>query len=421
MARSTLSRSGIGVGFAAVVIVTASLVAVLAGQTPGGSIPMDGDDIAGAVTGPDGPEAGVWVVAETRDLPTRFIRSVVTDDAGRYLLPDLPPATYDVWVRGYGLVDSEKVRAEPGARLDLTAVPAPDAAAAAEYYPAQDWFALLEVPDPDEFPGTGPDGNGIAPNIESQGEWIRSVVNTDGCTGCHALGNKATREIPEGLGDFDSHLAAWDRRVQSGQAGAIMDARLAQAGRDRALAMYADWTDRIQAGEYPTTPPPRPRGVERNVVVTLWDWSDPEAYMHDLISADKRDPTVNANGPVYGAPENSTDDMPLVDPNTHVASVVPLQVRDADTPSSAATLPKASSPYWGDEVIWHSRSVAHSFAMDSRARVWIAARVRAAETPAFCQPGSNHPSAQAFPIERSNRQVQMYDPETGEVTTVNTC
>ena len=348
MARSVSSSSRIGV--AAVVVVTMSLVAVLAGQAPGRAIPMDGDDIAGVVTGPDGPEAGVWVIAETRDLPTRFVRIVVTDDEGRYLLPDLPPAAYDVWVRGYGLVDSEKMWAEPGARLDLTAVPAPDAAAAAEYYPAQDWFALLEVPAPDEFPGTGMAGNGISPDIESQGEWIRSVVNTDGCTGCHALGNKATREIPEALGDFDSHFAAWDRRVQSGQAGATMDARLAVVGRDRALAMYADWTDRIQAGEYPMTAPPRPRGVERNVVVTMWDWSDPEAYMHDLISADKRDPTVNANGPVYGAPENSTDDMPVVDPNTHVASVVPLQVRDADTPNSADTPPRMASPYWGEEA-----------------------------------------------------------------------
>ncbi|MCY4505936.1 MAG: carboxypeptidase-like regulatory domain-containing protein, partial [Acidobacteria bacterium] len=293
-----------------------SLAAILAAQAPGGAIAMDGDDIAGVVTGPDGPEAGVWVIAETRDLPTRFVRIVVTDDSGRYLLPDLPEAAYDVWVRGYGLVDSERVRAEPGETLDLRAVAAPDAMAAAEYYPAQDWFALLEVPAPDEFPGTGTDGNGISPDIESQGEWIRSVVNTDGCTGCHALGNKATREIPDALGDFDSHLAAWDRRVQSGQAGATMDARLAVVGRDRAPAMYADWTDRIQAGEYPAAAPPRPRGVERNVVVTMWDWSDPEAYMHDLISADKRDPNVNANGPVYGAPENSTDDMPVVDPNT---------------------------------------------------------------------------------------------------------
>ena len=60
--------------------------------------------------GPNGPEAGVWVIAETRDLPVRFIKIVVTDDQGRYVVPDLPKANYDIWVRGYGLVDSPKVK-----------------------------------------------------------------------------------------------------------------------------------------------------------------------------------------------------------------------------------------------------------------------------------------------------------------------
>ena len=419
MARTRYSLKSIAAMTVAVLAV--SLVALYAGQLPGAAVPMDTDDIAGVVTGPNGPEAGVWVIAETRDLPTRHIKIVVTDDEGRYLVPDLPHAAYDVWVRGYGLVDSEKVQAEPGEALNLTAVAAPDATAAAEYYPAQYWFALLQLPSPSEFPGTGPQGNGISPNVESQGEWIRSVINTDGCTGCHALGNKATREIPEGLGDFDSHIDAWERRVKSGQAGGNMDSRLSQVGRQPALAMYADWTDRIQAGEYPMAPPPRPEGIERNVVVSLWDWADSRAYMHDLISADKRDPNVNANGPVYGAPENSVDYMPVVDPTTHVASRVPLQVRDPLTPTTASTPPLMPSPYWRDEVIWDSQSVAHSFAMDRRARVWIAARVRPAETPAFCQAGSSHPSAQAFPIERSNRQMQLWDPETQEITTVDTC
>ena len=419
MARSIFSLRSIGVVTVAVLAV--SLVALLAGQPPGAAVPMDTDDIAGVVTGPNGPEAGVWVIAETRDLPTRHIKTVVTDDQGRYLVPDLPRAAYDVWVRGYGLVDSEKVQAKPGEALNLTAVAAPDAKAAADYYPAQYWFALLQLPAPSEFPGTGSQGNGISPNVESQGEWIRSVVNTDGCTGCHALGNKATREIPEGLGDFDSHADAWERRVQSGQAGANMEARFARVGREPALAMYADWTDRIQAGEYPMTPPPRPQGIERNVVVSLWDWADPRAYMHDLISADKRNPNVNANGPVYGAAENSVDYMPVVDPTTHVASRVALQVRDPLTPTTASTPPLMPSPYWRNEVIWDSQSVAHSFAMDRQARVWIAARVRPAETPAFCQSGSSHPSAQAFPIERSNRQMQLWDPETQEISTVDTC
>ena len=75
---------------------------------------IDGDDIGGVVTGPNGPEAGVWVIAETADLPTRYIKSVVTDDQGRYLIPDLPRASYEVFVRGYGLVDSAKVKSEPG-------------------------------------------------------------------------------------------------------------------------------------------------------------------------------------------------------------------------------------------------------------------------------------------------------------------
>ena len=419
MARQMFSLRSIGVVTVAVLAV--SLVALRAGQPPGAAVAMDTDDIAGVITGTNGPEAGVWVIAETRDLPTRHIKIVVTDDEGRYLIPDLPQATYDVWVRGYGLVDSEKIQAEPGEEINLTAVTAPDARAAAEYYPAQYWFALLQLPAPSEFPGTGPQGNGISPDVESQGEWIRSVINTDGCTGCHALGNKATREIPEGLGDFDSNVDAWERRVKSGQAGANMDTRLNQVGREPALAMYADWTDRIQAGEYPMAPPPRPHGIERNVVVSLWDRADPRAYMHDLISTDKRNPHVNANGPVYGAPENSVDYMPIVDPTTHMASRVPLQVRDPLTPTTASTPPLMPSPYWGEEVIWDSQSVAHSFAMDRRARVWIAARVRAAETPAFCQAGSSHPSAQAFPIERSNRQVQLWDPETREITTVNTC
>ena len=82
--------------------------------------------LSGVVNGPNGPEAGVWVIAETKDLPTKFAKVVVTDDKGRYVIPEMPSAQYQVWVRGYGLVDSEKVTAKPGQKLDLKAVPAPD-------------------------------------------------------------------------------------------------------------------------------------------------------------------------------------------------------------------------------------------------------------------------------------------------------
>src|SRR5215469_3108894 len=103
---------------------------------------IDSDDIGGIVRSAKGPEAGVWVIAETNDLPTRYIKIVVTDDQGRYVLPDLPKAKYKLWVRGYGLVDSKPVDGMPGANVELKAVPAPDAKAAAQYYPANYWWAL---------------------------------------------------------------------------------------------------------------------------------------------------------------------------------------------------------------------------------------------------------------------------------------
>ncbi len=406
---------------AVVGLVAVALGTVGAGQAPARAVAVDGDDIGGVVTGPRGPEAGVWVIAETTDLPTRLIKSVVTDDQGRYLVPDLPKGNYDVWVRGYGLVDSPKVKSAPGKVLALTAVPAPTPKAAADYYPAQYWLSMLQVPPKSDFPGTGPTGNGISPNIKSQGEWIRNIVSIDGCTGCHQMGNKATREIPTSLGTFASSKDAWDRRIQSGQAGGGMSNRFTQVGRPRALAMWADWTDRIAAGELPAAAPPRPQGKERNVVVTMWDWADPKAYLHDEIATDKRNPTVNPNGPIYGALEASADYMPVVDPKTNTATQVKLKVRDPKTPSEAQTPPAQPSAYWGEEVIWTSQSNAHSFAMDKQSRVWIAARIRQNQTPAFCQQGSNHPSAKAFPIAQSGRQMQMYDPKTKEVTTIDTC
>ena len=382
---------------------------------------MDADDIGGVVTGPRGAEAGVWVIAESTNLPTTLRKIVVTDDQGRYLVPDLPKGDYNVWVRGYGLVDSPKVPAAPGKALNLTAVPAPNAKAAAEYYPALYWFALMHLPPKSDFPGTGPTGNGISPNIKSQGEWIRQVVNTDGCTGCHQLGNKATREIPTSLGTFETSEDAWDRRIQSGQAGGAMSARFTQVGRTRALAMYADWTDQVAKGKLPAAAPARPQGRERNVVVSMWDWADPKVYLHDEIGTDKRNPTVNANGPVYGALEESADYMPVVDPARNTAAQIKLQVRDPKTPSQANNPPAQPSPYWGDEAIWTSQTTAHSLAMDGQARVWIAARIRPNATPAFCQQGSNHPSAMAFPIAQNGRQMQLYDPKTRQVTTIDTC
>src|SRR5262245_24697153 len=143
------------------VVSLASLLGVAPARLSAQStLAVDSDDIAGVVTGPNGPEAGVWVIVETTDLATKLAKMVVTDAQGRYVVPDLPKAKYKVWVRGYGLIDSTKVDGEPGQVLNLTAVPAPSAAAAAEYYPAIYWYSMIKVPDRGSFPGTGPNGNG---------------------------------------------------------------------------------------------------------------------------------------------------------------------------------------------------------------------------------------------------------------------
>ena len=415
-------------GMAAVafaVLLVPAPVGLNAQQSTGAAVRIDNDDIGGVVTSANGPEAGVWVIAETTDLPTKFAKIVVTDDQGRYVMPDLPKANYSLWVRGYGLVDSPKVKAAPGKILNLKAVVAPNEAAAAEYYPAIYWYSMLKIPDKSEFPGTGEKGNGMPTNLQSQGQWL-SGIKTLGCISCHQLGNKSTRTIPKELGHFNSSLEAWQRRVLSGQASEVMLRNLKDLEIQRALELFADWTDRIAAGELPKAKPSRPQGLERNVVITLWDWATPKAYLHDEIASDKRNPTVNANGLIYGSPEDSTDFMPILDPVRHRATEVKVPVRDSNTPdtmfiSTGGAIMYAPSPFWGTERIWNSQTSVHNPMFDEKERVWLTARIRPPANPAFCKKGSDHPSAKLFPVERAGRHLAIYEPKTKKFTLIDTC
>jgi hypothetical protein len=395
-----------------------TLVGADARQGGGTAIPIDNDDIGGVVTGSKGPEAGVWVIAETSDLQTRFVRIVVTDDRGRYLVPDLPKVKYRVWVRGYGLIDSPKVDAVPGKILNLTAVPAPTPRAAAEIYPAGYWYSLMKVPDKSEFPGTGPSGNGLATTLTNQAQFLRNL-KSGGCTACHQLGTKGTREIPKELGTFPTSVAAWERRLQSGQAGTQMINAVNNWGKERTLAMFADWTDRIAAGEVPPQPP-RPQGIERNVVITQWDWADPKAYLHDEVATDRRNPTLNANGLIYGALELSADYLPVLDPVEHTIRQVKLTVRDPNTQPTSPLMPQPS-PYFGTEPIWTSKNNVHNPMFDEKGRVWLTSTVRPSANPEFCRQGSNHPSAKLSPVNNAGRHLAVYDPKTQQLTHISTC
>jgi len=366
--------------------------------------------IRGLVTNGRTAEAGVWVIAETEDLPTRFAKIVVTDDYGRFLVPELPKASYRVWVRGYGLVDSKKVKARPGDRLRLKASVAPNQGSAAQYSPSIYWYSMLGIPEQKEFP---------IGKAASQHEWL-DAVKSNGCVGCHAMGTAATRTVPQALGHFKSSQEAWARRIASGQAMTSMINVLARTDAERMLKQFADWTDRVAAGELPAERPPRPQGAERNVVITLWDWSSPRAYLHDEVSTDKRNPTLNAYGKLYGTTEESTDLLPVLDPRSHAATEMEHPVRDPETPSSKDD-PMAPSPYWGAKPIWDSHTTTHNPMLDERGRVWYTARVRPPQNPDFCRKGSTHPSAQVFPLERANRHLSMYDPQSGKFTLISTC
>jgi hypothetical protein len=377
-------------------------------------------DIGGVVTGPHGPEAGVWVIAETHDLPTRYAKMVVTDDRGRYVVPDLPNGKYQVWVRGYGLVDSPKVDATPGKHLNLTAVPAPNDAAAAQYYPAIYWFSMLKIPAADQF-----GGKSDIPDKITQADWLTTIKNK-ACVGCHQLGQLGTRTIPAAFGSFKTGEEAWARRIQSGQAAPLMINPIAGQLGSVPLKYFGEWTDRVANGELPPVKPERPSGIERNVVVTTWDWGTDKQYLHDLISSDKRNPTVNAYGKLYGSPEYATDQLPVLDPKTgQVSYIAPPEgagVPEALGPGHAAIeKPMAASAYWGTEKVWDTKFDNHNDMFDGKGRVWMTGTNHAPGTPAFCRKGSENPYAKAFPIDSNERQLAMFDPKSGKFTFVDTC
>src|SRR5205809_2212088 len=375
---------------------SASFTWVHAQQRGGATVAIDGDDIGGVVASAKGPEAGVWVIAETTDLPAKFTKTVVTDDQGHYVLPDLPQASYQVFVRGYGLVDSARVPAKPGQHLDLKAVVAPDGRAAAQVYPANYWLSLLKIP---------------------KGELSDKEVGieTKRCFSCHQVGDIATREISKNLGSYKSGLEKWDHHVTMGPSGPGMASNFKAMGAQRKA--YADWTDRIAEGAYPKQIPPRPTGVERNLVISMWDWAMPTSRRSDVAATDERNPTLNANGLIYGAIQGS-DILPVLDPRKNETAMINIPsnapLLDSDTPAS---------PYWGTEQIWQRQADPRSPAMDSRGRVWLTARIRAPQQqPAFCKDGSINKFAKYFPLSGpSARQIEMYDPKTKQFTMIDSC
>jgi hypothetical protein len=409
-------RSGISLFVTLVLLLGASAErgARAAGQQGNAAPAIDRDDIGGVVTGRRGPEAGVWVIAETRDFDTRFARIVVTDDNGRYVVPDLPEASYQVWVRGYGLVDSARTTTARGRRVDLRATDAPNPAAAAQYYPAASWASLIEAPRADAFP---------IGRIQTQsqwvqmikGDWIRQQYGLKPMRELHpdnptfkALGLKTTTDVLNYMRDAGQYVefGGFANFDQLGPVG---------------LPIYAKWIDAIHAGAVPATPP-RPQGAERNIVVTTWDAGANTAFSHDLIASDKRNPSVNANGPVYFGDWHN-DGFTTVD--TARNSDTTVSVPTIDPRSSLPTFTRQSgwahpSPTWGNERIIDDRVASGSLTMDQRGRLWVSARVTA-DASAFCKPGSGNPYAAIDPNTAGSKGLAVYDPATRKWEMIPTC
>jgi hypothetical protein len=405
-------------------LLCAGIVGLINAQTKSAYVSPPGY-ISGTVQGEKGPEAGVWVIAETKDLPTNFIKIVVTDDRGRFVLPELPTANYKVWVRGYGIVDSSPVDEKPGSTnvaLKVTSAKTPQEAA--KVYPGNYWLSLLEPPDKSLFPGTGPQGNGVGTGMLTQNHWINSLKSD--CNFCHQLGNQLTRTVDDVMKakpEFTTHTQAWEWRLGVGVRGTNMYSVLINQGKDPSLKAFSSWTERIAAGEVPPAPP-RPAGIERNIVATLWDVGDDHSFMHDQISTDKNIPTINGGGRNYAVnaghgqlvvldtAENSTFtlDIPTREPRDKVPSRFPA--------------PNRPSMFWGMEHLWanppYDPADPHNPMIDSKGRVWMTSKIRGNQDPAWCS-DPNNKFAAWFPLRNSGRQASFFDPKTRQFTLIDTC
>src|SRR5437867_5442896 len=304
--------------------------------------------ITGVVRSDNGAEAGVWVIAETKELLTNFIKIVVTDDQG----------------------------------------------------------------------------NAVGAGMLTQNHWINSLKS--GCNFCHQLGNRLTRTLDDVYKvevNMKTPFEAWDRRLHGGVRGDAMYSTLNTMGHDASLKVFADWTDRIAKGEVPPAPE-RPKGPERNVVVTLWDVGDDHSFMHDEISTDKNHPTLNAGGPVY-AVSAGHGQLVVLDPKENSTYAVDIPTRaPRETVPSRFPKPVMASLHWGNEHLWgnppYNPADPHNPMLDSKGRVWTTSKIRPNQDPAWCSDSSNK-YADWYPLRTSGRQASFYDPKTQKWNLVDTC
>ena len=394
----------------AVLCVAARPAVTGAQNVPG--LKVDKSSIGGTVANTNGghAEAGVWVIAETKSLPAPFRKIVVTDDRGRFLVPDLPDGDYELWVRGYGLKDSEPVKAALGETVKLKVANAATPQEAAKIYPASYWTSLIQPPSMSEIPA----------KYKSQDEWLADLRN--GCNHCHEIGMVATRRYttPE----------AWDAVFLRAKS---MHQELNTLGRQTVEKTLADWDARIAAGEVPPAPP-RPTGIERNVVLSQWDWGASISFVHDLVSTDKRNPTLYPYGKVYGGDRTGGGRLWILDPVKNTVTGLQLEPRDK---SHGYSLTKdyyhgaeEEQAYTGEDPEWMDSP--HNPMMDENGRVWMTEQIRPGGKnfyPKWAKSTINTETNNPAEIDiaynllsarGNNMELGYYDTKTSKFVTVDT-
>lgn len=369
------------------------------------SLPAMADDyIEGRVVSAEGhAEAGVWVIAETASLPTGYRKIVVTDDDGRFVVPDLPAGDHQLWARGYGIRDSGRVSAKPGTPVELSVSKATGTDAAA-IYPASYWLSMVQPPV--DHPG-----------------WINYFKL--GCQLCHQVGSAFTRTRTREMFDQGLRKATYMHVTADG------------LDRELLLDTLEDWSERISTGETPPMPP-RPAGIERNLVITQWEWGDAYTYAHDEIATDKRDPSLYANGPIYGV-DLANDRLLVVDPVRHTAATHKVPTLDGfSTPWCEQTY-QGEMLGTGDAVIpmgfgslgcpvepgitpfegrYDNPANPHNPMLDDQGRVWITTQVRRqwdVDLPQFCR------DAPGIRGRYHHRQLGYFDTADSSFQLIDTC
>ena len=363
-------------------------------QTP--NVPVDAQSISGVVLNEGKPEAGAWVIAETESLPTKFRKIVVTDDQGRFVVPALPEASYQIWVRGYGLRDSRPVPAARGERVTLAARTARTPQEAAKLYPPNYWLSLFQPPAKEALP----------PIYPTREHWV-GQVKLD-CMLCHQMGIQLTRIWPYP----DDWIHVWERED-------TMMQYAKRHGIDPLKTALADWNKRIEDGEVPQAPP-RPAGIERNVVISQWDWGWDNSYIHDEITTDKRNPTLYPYGKVWGLDIGQAILWEL-DPLKHTvkANEIPMRTGPGRSPNRPGRIQGNTS--------------SHNPMMDDKGNVWITTKVRGRfqprwmrqvmvdiDNPASAKTVRIEGEIDAPPEEGGTRQLGYYDTKTGKFVLIDT-